>query len=106
MSSNPKFESIRDRVEMLELTSTALGIPLQRHDQDKVDMLKIINAVEEGIESLNTMVKNIRNNNPIENVGTDFYVRNEERAAAYENAAARIYHRMWYALEDFEKKED
>jgi hypothetical protein len=106
MDENPKFTNIRDRVEMLALTSKALEIPLARHDQDKVDMLKMIDAVVEGIEGLNTMVKTIRNNNPIEGVGSDFYIRNEERATAYENAAARIYHRMWYALEDFEKKED
>lgn len=94
-----KLGSIRDRIEMIVLTHEALSITLQRHDQDRVKLLKVVDASLGVHEDLRTYAKNIRNNNPVEGIGTEFYSRNEARAISYENAAARLYHGMYYALE-------
>ena len=99
-----KLGGIRDRVEMVALTHEALSIPLQRNDQDRVNLLKRVEAALEVREDLERYAKNTRNNNPIEGIGTEFYIQNEARATAYELAAARLYHGLYYSLED--KKEE
>lgn len=94
-----KLGGIRDHVEMSVLTHTALEIPLPRHIQESAKLLKMVEAALEVRADLQKYAENIRNNNPIEGIGTDFYLQNEERAKTYEHAAARLYHGLYYALE-------